>query len=98
MATYLDLLALARNADFQNRVQFSMYKSASYLKSLPTATAQEKLWADRVFKHTTAAQLVEVAIRISVDPAIIAFGASAGDIDIQGAVDATRNVLVGLEA
>ena len=97
MATYLDLLALAQNPDFQKRVQFAMYKSAGYLKALQTATAQEKLWADRVFKHTTVAQPLEVATRIAVDPNIIANGAASLDSDIQGAIDAVRNVLVSLE-
>ena len=98
MATYLDLLALAQNTDFQKRVQFAMYKSAGYLKGLQGATDQEKLWADRVFKHTTAAQPLEVATRISVDPAITDKGSEATDFDIQGAVDAVRGILVSLEA
>ena len=97
MATYLDLLALAQDPAFQKRVQFAMYKSAGYLKGLQTATTQEKLWAERVFKHTTAAQPFEVATRISVDPAIIANGAASQDADIQNALDAARTILVSLE-
>lgn len=97
MATYLELLALAQNPDFQKRVQFAMYKSAGYLKGLQTATSQEKLWADRVFKHSVAAEPLEVATRISVDPAILVNGANSSDADIQGAVDAVRTALTLLE-
>lgn len=97
MATYLELLALAQDANFQRRVQFAMYKSAGFLKGLPGATTQEKLWADRVFKHSVAAEPLEVATRISVDPAILTNGANCSDQDIQGAVDAVRTTLTALE-
>ncbi len=96
MATYLELSALQRDADFSARTQIAVAKFAAYKMDEDPATAGHALavkWAQNAIANPGSIA-TGILPAIVLDPACQAKAATPADItdaEIQGAVEAAIN-------
>ena len=98
MATYLELYALAGNADFQTRLRYALLRAAYDIsnEAIDTPNHIKRLaWARAELDGQSAVAIDRLAIGVLLNPSIAAAGAAATDSDIQFQVNSLVQNLVG---